>query len=306
MTEAIEKYLLSRLRRGCQPTTLEFYQDRMRQFTEYLTAQGIAHIGDVTLPLLQDFVDYQQARTKIRQKGRLSPVTINKTLKNLRQFFTWAKREALIDVNPTDRLDMPKHGKRLPKALKPFQVMRLLQTPMDEREKAIIFLLLDSGLRLSEMTNLDLTDVDLVGTTVLVRAGKGDKDRLCVFSLRTADVLKEWLKVRKAPEAVTTFFVDYKQQRLRPQAAYRLIKHIGKRAQLDTMHPHTLRHSMATMYLDNGGAIQDLSALLGHTTLAMTMKYVSISTASLHRKHERFSPVERMYQAPTPEMLIKQ
>lgn len=306
LQEAIGQFLTSRRSRGCVAGSLADYEKRLRWFKAYLATQGIEDITAITQHVLEGYIDHERERPKQQQDSRQSAVSIHKGIKSLRTFFIWASLAGLISTDPTARLDIPKVGRRLPKALKPFQIMRLLQTPMDERELAIVCLLLDTGLRLSEMTGLDLSDVDLIGTSVLVRAGKGDKDRVAVFASRTAEILRQWLAVRRASADTLAFFVDFKQQHLRSQAAYRMIKRIAQRAQLgDVLHPHTLRHTMATQYLDAGGAIQDLSALLGHTTLAMTMKYVSISTASLHRKHERFSPIERMYQAPLPEMLVK-
>lgn len=306
LREAIELFLVSRTRRGCNAGTVKGYTNRLRWLSQYLATIGIEDITAVTQPVLEAYSDYQRTRNKQQQDRLLSSVTVHKCLMDLRTFFSWAREAGIVSESPAAKLAIPRVGRRLPKALKPHQVMRLLQLAMEPREKAIIYVMLDTGVRLSEAAGFDVADLDLARGTALVRQGKGDKDRLVMFNERTADVLRAWLAVRTAAADNPALFVDYMQRRFSAQAMYRAIKRVAVAAGIEAvMRPHVLRHTFATLYLDNGGAIQDLSALMGHTHISTTMIYWSVSSKVLHRKHVRFSPIGRMFDAPMPETYIQ-
>jgi integrase/recombinase XerD len=306
LNDAIALFLASRKRRGCNAGTVESYAKKLRWLKQYLSTLGIADISGVTQQVLEGYSDHERTRTKQQQDRLLSVVTIHKGLMDLRTFFTWAKEAGIVAESPAAKLAIPRVGRRLPKALKPHQVMRLLQMPMAPREKAIIFLMIDSGLRLAETSNLDIDDLDLNRGTALVRQGKGDKDRLVMFNERTSEVLRQWLAARRADKDNPAFFVDYMHRRFSTRAMYRAIKRVACAAGIEAvMRPHVLRHTFATLYLNNGGSIQDLSALMGHTHISTTMIYWSVSSEVLHRKHVRFSPIGRMFDAPMPEEFVR-
>jgi integrase/recombinase XerD len=306
LKEATELFLADRARRGCMASTMQTYVDQTRLFSEFIQSLSIFDVSDITTHLLEKYIEHMRARGKqgSSRPGRLSAVTIFKRAKMLRTFFLWAHTAGHVDEDPSAKLVMPRYGRRLPKALKGHQVMKLLLLPMKPLQKAIVFLMLDSGLRLSEACGLDVSDVNLTGGTALIRQGKGDKDRIVIFSERTAEMLRQWLEVRKASADATAFFTNQFGKRMRANGMYRLVKKVAREAGLESvMRPHVLRHSFATLYLDNGGGIQDLSAMLGHTHIATTMIYISTSSEGLHRKHRRFSPITRMLDAPMPESL---
>jgi integrase/recombinase XerD len=309
LQDAIEKYLTNREARGCQPGSVKTYRKQMSAFRAYLASVAIEDVETVTRQHLEMFIDHERTRAKQKQAhraGPLSAVTTINCIKTMRTFFTWAIDTDIVPANPTAKLDMPKRGRRLPKALKPHQVSRLLALPLPPREKAIIYVMIDTGLRLSEVSNLDLEDIDLSARTCEVRHGKGDKDRMTCFSEETLVILQQWLEVRKTdPENRALFLSQHSNvqgregSRLTDKGLYQVIKRVAHEAKLDgIMHPHSLRHSFATLALDAGMKIQDLSMLMGHSDLRTTMIYWSVSTAGLSRQHDRFSPVSRLLDAP--------
>jgi integrase/recombinase XerD len=301
LQEATELFLADRVRRGCVENTMQTYLEQTRLFSEFIQLRSIDNLGDITTRVLEQYIEHMRARAKqgSSHPGRLSAVTIFKRAKVLRTFFMWAHTAGHVDEDPSAKLVMPRYGRRLPKALKGHQVMKLLLLPMKPLEKAIIFLMVDSGVRLSETCGLDVSDVNLAGGTALISQGKGDKDRIIIFSERTAEIFRQWLEVRKASTDTMAFFTNQFGKRMRADGMYRLVKKVAREAGLESvMRPHVLRHSFATLYLDNGGGIQDLSAMLGHTHIATTMIYISTTSEGLHRKHRRFSPIMRMLDAP--------
>jgi integrase/recombinase XerD len=307
--DAIAHFLTDRERRGCKSGSVKTYRKQLFAFSACLATMGIEDIEAVTRQHLEQFIDYERTRAKQKQShcvGPLSAVSILHCIKSVRGFFNWATDTNIVPNNPTARLAMPKPARRLPKALKPHQVSRLLALPLQPREKAIIYLMIDTGLRLSEVSNLDLEDIDLSSRTCEVRQGKGDKDRMTCFSEETLVILQQWIDVRKTdPETRALFLSQHSNvtgrlgSRLTHKGLYQVIKRIAHEAKLDgIMHPPSLRHSFATMYLDNGGKINDLSMLMGHSDLTTTMIYWSVSTAGLSRQHDRFSPVSRLLDPP--------
>lgn len=284
------EFLADRDRRGCNAGTVAYYGKLLRWLGDYLASRDVTDIGAVTTRLLEDYVVSLKQRPLELRKGRLSPVTIRKWTLTMKTFFAWAHGAGRIPDDPSRLVPLPKRQQRLPKALSAEQARHLLAAPMKARERAIISLMLDSGIRLSECVGLDLADMDDDQMTFLVRKGKAGKQRVIVFAEATREQLRAWLAVRKSK--CPALFVSESGQRIAADTIYKAVKAIAAAAGLyESVSPHRLRHSFVTLYLDAGGAIQDASALLGHEHISTTMIYTRIATGTLRRKHQQFSPL---------------
>lgn len=237
----------------------------------------------------------------------LSPNTIATYYERLLNFFGWLVRNGLIDVSPMDGVPMLKRNDEEIRVLTPEQIEQLIEATKKgrhaARDKAILLLLYDTGLRASELCNLLYKDLDLTGRTAYV-LGKGNKHRTVDFSLRTARAIYEYLRTihtvpKREPDDV--LFKTGKTEAGELPMNRDSLRHAMLRWQEAAglkgvrVSPHTIRHSCATEYLRSEGATEKaLQQMLGHTDLQMTHKYAKMSRTDRKAEHRRCSPVDRL------------
>ena len=163
------------------------------------------------------------------------------------------------------------------------------------RDYALCVLLVDTGLRVSEATGLNLGDVDWVESTVLVM-GKGRKQRRVPFGGVAKRALVKWIEVRGEIPGQEALFITRTEDRLRRERAFCLIQHYGKKARIQGVRvsPHSLRYTFATMWLRSGGDLFTLQRILGHTSLEMVRRYAQQVVTDLQEKHRIHSPMDRL------------
>jgi site-specific recombinase XerD len=299
---AIERFLDDRAAR-CMPATVGHYRKSVWQMAYWLKQRDVAMIADIKPQHLVDYINAMKRRPHFQtwRHGPLSIVFIRKSAKDLRTFFIWCNDNHLLPEPIARTIPVPTIGRRLPKALRPEQIKRLLAVDMSARDRAVLFLFLDSGVRITELISFDKSDVDLNECIANVRHGKGDKERMVVFTKRTADAIHAYLKERGEDADPAMFLTNHYGpggqvvSRMSRDACYRLVKQAGKRCGLEaSVRPHVLRHSFATQALRNGAKIQNVSALMGHNDLTTTMIYVSVSMETLRLEHPAISPLNGM------------
>jgi integrase/recombinase XerC/integrase/recombinase XerD len=183
--------------------------------------------------------------------------------------------------------------------LSPVEISRLLSAidvngPSGARNHAIVVLFLDTGLRLSELVGLSVEDVR-VGESWLKVYGKGGKERIVPFGARTTKVLNRYSSFYRPADGISdAFFVNEDGSSLTENAVKQVFKRLQVRAGLPRLHPHLLRHTFATSYLMAGGDVFSLQAILGHTTLEMTRRYVNLASSHVAIQQKRFSPMDRL------------
>lgn len=294
LSELLSAFLQDRTRR-CVPRIVEWYRSHLSLFIAWLFEHETIRADLVTREQIDRYIVDLQTRECMNRVGKLSPVTIQKRITAMKTFFSWAVEIGELASDPSESVVVPRRGQRLPKALTSVHVAQLLSVELSARDRAVLFLLLDSGLRLSELAALDALDIDIVRGLVHVRHGKGDKERWSVFGARTRIALEAWMLERVRMNGHSPRLFVGKRGSLTAMGCYKLIKRVGKRAGLfAVVAPHKLRHTFATMYLDGGGSPFDLKELLGHTDIRTTMVYVSVSLERLRQKHEMLSPISRL------------
>ena len=229
----------------------------------------------------------------------LSPRSIQRQLSAARTFFRFLLREKKVSVNPAQSVSAPKSGKRLPANLDADRMASLLDIrgngPLVARDRAILELLYSSGLRLAELTGLDLCDVDLADGTVSV-TGKGNKDRIVPIGRHAREALAKWLPERRklAQEGETAMFLSQRGNRLSPRSVQARVSHWGRRQGIDTrVYPHLFRHSFATHLLESSHDLRGVQELLGHANISTTQVYTHLDFQHLAQIYDKTHPRAR-------------
>jgi integrase/recombinase XerC len=227
--------------------------------------------------------------------------TTARKLATLRSFYKFLMRRGLVSVNPLSTIRTPKQEKRLPKCLDLDQVQRLLEAPGDgdllsARDKAMLEVLYSSGIRVSELVELEMADLDLTEGILRVR-GKGRKDRLTPIGSQAIKAVQRYFELRKsdsrcnASQHGARVFLNKHGSTLSTRSVRRKLDKYLVAAGLDPgISPHTLRHSFATHLLNNGADLKSVQELLGHQSLSTTQVYTHLTTGRLKEVYDQAHP----------------
>jgi integrase/recombinase XerD len=285
---AIEAFLLElRVERGLSPLTIEAYRRDLAQFAD----QAGERWRDDPEPV-HDFVN------ALRSAGRRATTQARKVAA-IRSFYRFALREGIATRDVATLVDAPRPGSYLPDVLAADEVVRVLDAPSADdpagvRDRAILELLYDCGLRVSELTGLDIERVDLEGLQVRV-IGKGNKERRVPMTEEARERLHRYLSgPRRAwssgkPQAAV--FLSQRGKRLARESVYRLVRDWAAAAGLEAhVTPHTFRHSFATHLLEGGADLRVVQALLGHASISTTQLYTHLTGERLREVYARAHP----------------
>ena len=291
--EWIPRFLshLSTERRMSTHTDSNYRRD-LELFAAYCEKQRIADWPQVDSQHVRTFASAEFRRGQ-------SPRSIQRRLSAVRSFCNFLIREQVLKSNPASEVQAPKAKKRLPATLDVDQMNRLLTFRTDEqlsvRDKAIMELFYSSGLRLSELTSLDLPDIDLRDQTVRV-TGKGNKTRIVPVGRHAVDALTKWLRERTTLAAVgeIALFVTQTGTRLGQRAIQVRIGEWAQRQGLGVhVHPHMFRHSFATHLLESSQDLRGVQELLGHANISTTQVYTHLDFQHLAKIYDAAHPRAR-------------
>jgi len=226
--------------------------------------------------------------------------TVARKIAAARSFFGFMVAEGKIKDNPSQNVDSPKVGRALPKPISISQVRRLLEqptklsTPEAKRDRAMLELLYASGMRVSELVSLNVSDIDLEGGFVRC-FGKGHKERLIPIYRQAALAVEEYIKESRPhltySDTERALFLNRRGERLTRQGLWQILKGYAKSAELDAeVTPHTLRHSFATHMLSGGADLRAVQELLGHANISTTQVYTYLTTEHIRRAYEKSHP----------------
>ena len=285
--------------RNYSKTTLHRRESEIRRFIGWCDERGIDKPQSVTKPILEG---YQKYLFYYRQANGepLSPTSRNHYITGVKQFFKWLTQENHLLYNPASELFVPRQVVTLPIVLTVEEIEQLMQqpdvqTPYGLRDRAILELLYSTGIRRSELCNLQLHDISLAQRTVYVRNGKGGKDRLLPLGARAAQWLESYLRKVRSQLLLdineqSLFLNDYgatfRDNKLGDRVK-RFMKNAGITAPGSC---HLLRHAMATHMLENGADIRYIQAMLGHSDLMSTQIYTHVSIRKLQEIHTATHP----------------
>ena len=273
--------------------TCKHYRRDLMVLDEYCKDQGVTRWKNVDEHHIRAFV------ASGYRKG-LSSRSLQRQLSSTRSFFRFLLRERAVKVNPAIDVRAPKAGKRLPENLDADRMARLLEIPGDgpliSRDRAILELLYSSGLRLAELTGLNLGDIDAADATVRV-VGKGNKERIVPVGSRALDALSAWLSDRPeiADPDENALFVSKRGTRLSKRSVQARVEHWAKHQGIDTrVYPHLFRHSFATHMLESSHDLRGVQELLGHVNISTTQVYTHLDFQHLAQIYDQTHPRARI------------
>ncbi|MBL7126556.1 MAG: tyrosine-type recombinase/integrase [Dehalococcoidales bacterium] len=292
---------------GKSPRTVEWYERVLRFFQNYLEEQDHStKLGDLTLETVREFVVYLQTREKWYGHpspppggGHLSAISVNNYVRGIRAFFSWLHREGYTDENVLASLKPPRFPRTLVDVLTDDEVGVILSyldsnTASGCRDTAMIVVFLDSGVRLSELANLKFQDAHLEEGYLKVM-GKGAKERIVPIGNVAQKILQRYVfHFRPEPLQEDNVFLTLEGYPLSGNAIRLIAARLARKSGVRRLHVHLFRHTFATNYLINGGDVFSLQQILGHTTLEMVKRYVTLASAHVRIQHRRFSPMDRM------------
>jgi integrase/recombinase XerC len=234
-----------------------------------------------------------------------SPATMARKIATLRSFYKWALKRSLIDTNPMTLIRTPRQSKRLPRAITVEQIERLLSAPDDTdvlgaRDRAMLETLYSTGIRVSELVDLNIEDLDETGEALRVR-GKGKKERLVPLGSHALAAISHYKRTLLADDRYREswghtstdrpLFINKHAGRLSSRSVRRKLDKYLRAVGLDpSISPHTLRHSFATHLLDNGADLRSVQELLGHQSLSTTQTYTHLTTQRLREAYDNAHP----------------
>jgi integrase/recombinase XerC len=282
VTNEIHLYL-ERIRESSSEHTLRAYRQNLTALRDFCASQGVIHVEGLNHRLLRAFM------ADLGGKG-LKKATLARYLAAVRSFVRFLVREGRIPVDPARGLRAPTHRRPLPLHLAESDVGRLIEATRTKRDRAILETLYGGGLRVSELVNLELDDVDLENGIARVR-GKGRKERLAPLGSSAVRALREYVQTRPRTEDPRPIFLNRNGGRLTARSVRRMLRECALRGQVDPRtSPHTLRHSFATHLLDRGADLREVQELLGHKNIATTQIYTHVSVERLRKTYEEAHP----------------
>ena len=298
MKERIQGFLnFLETEKGYAENTIAAYQNDLGQFFQYIQKEKKGDRPETWIDVKKSAITSYIERLK---KSDYSSSTVARKVAAIKSFFHFMVAEGDIKEDPTVSLDSPKVKKRLPKAITPGEIDRLLKAPVSEsgpkaeRDLALLELLYASGVRVTELVSLNLSDVDMENSAGKIRVkGKkvNSKERIIPITGSALNVLRQY--IRNGREQLSSdpnesaLFLNNRGQRLTRQGLWLIIKHyvetVGISAEVT---PHTLRHSFAAHKLSQGKSLQDIQKLLGHANISTTQVYAHINQQEVESEKE--------------------
>ena len=292
---------------GKTSKTVRWYNTGLGLFMDYLKGTNVTPVlGNVDIGVVREYILHLQKRKKFEnhpitpeQDELLSPVSINCYVRAVRAFFSWLYREGYTDENRLAKLKPPKFPQKLVDPLTDIELAAIVSaidahTSWGARNLSIILLLLDGGLRFTEVLTLEMSNLHIEECYVKVM-GKGQKERIVPFGNSAQKALMKYIfHFRLEPLADDRVFLNLDGRPMTEAGLKLMIQRLAQVSGVTRLHAHLLRHTFAVNYLMNGGDVFTLQQILGHTTLEMVRHYINLANAHVMTQHKRFSPVDRM------------
>ena len=275
------------IEKGLSKNTIKAYGVDLKGFINWLNNNKNIEYTKATELQINNYISFLF-------KSNLKSSSINRKISSIKALYLFLMKKNKIDISPIAEIIVPKQEKYLPTSMSESEVEKLLKSPnsklkIEKRDKAMIELLYATGVRISELINLKMTDIDIQRCVIKV-LGKGSKERLIPFGESALDALNDYLKDRyKSP--TKEIFLSNRGTKLSRQAFWQRIKIYLHREELkESISPHTLRHAFATHLLNRGADLRSVQLLLGHSDLSTTQIYTHIAKQRLSEVLKKHHP----------------
>lgn len=292
MKSAVDNYIvyLRDVKKTSENTYVSYKRDLMK-LVSFLNEHGIEDVRDVTSTNLTSYVLHLE-------KNGSAPSSVSRSIASIKSFFTYLFTEGKISKLPTDSLKPPKVIKKLPEILTIEEINSLLSQPDDSnvkgcRDKAMLELLYATGIRVSELIGLKISDVNL--STCSITCKHGSAERSIPFSNTAKAAISKYLKdTREAmldDKESDILFTNCSGQPMSRQGFWKLIKFYGNKAGIDKdITPHTLRHSFAAHLVENGADLKSVQEMIGHSDISTTQIYADLSNSKIREVYAKAHP----------------
>jgi integrase/recombinase XerD len=281
MREKIQQFLdYIVMEKGYSENTLAAYRNDLSQFADFLEGR-VTGWDEVTRDMIVDYIMVMKAEQEYASS------TVARKVAAIKSFFHYLVNQGELEDDPTATLDSPKVRKRLPKAISPEDMERLLkepareQTPKALRDRALLEVLYATGLRVTELVSLNVDDVNMASSTVRVLRPKDQRERLVPVHRRAIEPLQDYLErgrvqLLRDPKE-TALFLNHRGQRLTRQGLWLIVKHYVREVGIrEEVTPHTLRHTFAAHLVEQKADLEYVQELLGHANISTTQVYAQV------------------------------
>ena len=275
--EFLKMFLDAKRIEGCSERTIQYYQVTV----EHLLSQIESSVRKITTEEIRTYLaDYQKI-------NGCSNVTVDNIRRNISSFFSWLEEEDYILKSPMRRIHKIKTKTVIKNVITDEGIEKLRDSCKEIRDLAMIDLLYSTGIRVGELVNLNIDDIDLEGRECVVY-GKGDKERRVYFDAKAKVHLKEYISERKDQNHALFVTLDAPHDRLKISGVEIRLRQLGRRLELERIHPHKFRRTMATRAIDKGMPIEQVQKILGHSQIDTTMQYAMVNQSNVKNSHQKY------------------
>jgi site-specific recombinase XerD len=290
---AYDSFKLSLQAAHRSPRTIQYYDEKLRPFLNWLEGQGVTDFTGITATHIRAFLLERE------QAGRAA-MTVHHHAACIKAFLNFLVSEELLPASPMRKVKMPKLEQEILPAFTPEDVKKLLAATKDPRDTAIVLFLLDTGCRLSEFLALNVEDVDMKTGAVKIRLGKGMKGRVAFLGFKARKALNRYVMERgpAAPDEplwlLKSLGRELTRERLTRSGLRFLLDRLSERSSVAHCHPHTFRRTFALWSLRAGMNIYALQQIMGHSDLTMLRRYLALVEEDLAEAHRKYGAVDNM------------
>ena len=275
--EFLKMFLDAKRIEGCSDRTIKYY----RVTIEHLLKNVISPIRKITTEMMRAYlVDYQ----KINNCGK---TTVDNIRRNISSFFSWLEEEDYILKSPMRRIHKIKTQKTVKNIISDEEIEKLRDNCKNIRDTAMIDLLYSTGIRVGELVKLNIEDIDFSERECVV-FGKGDKERRVYFDAKSKIHLKNYIESRKDNNPALFVTLNAPYDRLKISGVEIRIRELGRMLNLEKVHPHKFRRTMATRAIDKGMPIEQVQKILGHSQIDTTMQYAIVNQNNVKASHRKY------------------
>lgn len=275
--EFLKMFLAAKRIEGCSDRTISYYQTTVK----HLLSKTETSVRKITTEEMREYLSNYQKRNDC------SNVTIDNVRRNISSFFSWLEEEDYILKSPMRRIHKIKTKTVVKSTISDEGIELLRDNCKEKRDLAIIDLLYSTGIRVGELVNLNIEDIDLEGRECVVY-GKGDKERRVYFDAKAKVHLKEYIETRRDDNEALFVTLDAPHDRLKISGVEIRLRKLGRELNLERIHPHKFRRSMATRAIDKGMPIEQVQKILGHSQIDTTMQYAMVNQNNVKSAHQKF------------------
>lgn len=276
-TDILDRFIASKEIEGCSTRTLKYYKDNIIKMLDTINLP----IDEITTELLRKYLaDY-------KSNSKAGMVTIDNIRRTLSSFFAWLENEDYIVKSLVRRIHKVKTTRRVKETLTDENLEKLRDTCSNVRDLAILELLISSGMRVGELTRLNISDMNFQERSCIV-LGKWNSEREVYFSAKSKMYLKKYLETRTDNNEALFVSLIKPYNRLGISGVEIVIRNLGKEANINKVHPHKFRRTMATMAIDKGMPIEQVQKLLGHIKIDTTMEYAMVNQNNVKNAHRKY------------------